>query len=184
MYVKGSTTPEDSTSNPPVYSFSRRIKKNSRLLSLSPFFDEDNNVIRVGGRLANSPNSVDKKFPIIIPKTSPLAEVLFQESQSRNLHSGPQMTLFALRQTVWIPGGIASVKKVIHNCNPCIRFGACIRQPLMGELPAKWIVESFAFQFTGPLWTILYHIFFTETAKIIRRYFRFFHHKGDTLRAS
>ena len=76
-YIKGSTTPEDSTSNLPVESFSRRIKKNCHLLSLSLFFDEDNNVIRVvGGRLANSPYSVDKKFPIIIPKTSPLAELL------------------------------------------------------------------------------------------------------------
>ena len=148
-YIKGSTIPEDSTSNLPVESSSKRIKKNSHLLSLSPFFDEDNNVIRVGGRLANSPYSVDKKFPIIIPKTSPLAELLIRESHSRNLHSGPQLTLFALRQTVWIPGGVASVKKVIHNCKPCIRFDARIRQPLMGDLPAERIVESFAFQFTG-----------------------------------
>ena len=59
------------------------------------------------------------------------------------------MTLFALRQTVWIPGGIASVKKVIHNCKPCIQFDARIRQPLMGDLPAEGIVEYFAFQFTG-----------------------------------
>ena len=59
------------------------------------------------------------------------------------------MTLFALLQTFWIPGGIASVKKVIHNCKPCIQFDACIRQPLMGNLPAEQTVESFAFHFTG-----------------------------------
>ena len=59
------------------------------------------------------------------------------------------MTLFALRQTVWTPRGIASVKKVIHNCRHCIRFDARIRQPLMGDLPAEQIVGSFAFQFTG-----------------------------------
>ena len=91
---------------------------------------------------------MDKKFPKIIQKTS-LAELLIRESHLRNLHSGPQMTLFALRQTVWIPGGIASVKKVIHNCKPCIRFDARKRQPLMGDLPAERTVESFAFQFTG-----------------------------------
>ena len=72
-----------------------------------------------------------------------------RESHWRNLHSGPEMTLFALRQTVWIPGGTANVKKVIHNCKPCIQFDARIRQPLMGYLPAERIVESFAFQFTG-----------------------------------
>ena len=59
------------------------------------------------------------------------------------------MNLFALRQTVWIRGGIASVKKIIHNCKPFIRFDARLRQPLMGDLPAERIVESFAFQFTG-----------------------------------
>ena len=157
-YIKGSTTPEDSTLNLPIESSSRRIKKNSHLLSLSPFFDEDNNVIRVGDRLTNSPYSVDKKFPIIIPKTSPLAELLIRESHLRNLHSGPQMTLFALRQTVWIPGGIASVKKVIHNCKPCIRFDARIRQPLMGDLPAERMVESFAFQFIGMDYCGLFYI--------------------------
>ena len=141
-YVKGSTTPEDSTSNLPVESTSKRIKKNSNLLSFSSFFDEDSNVICVGGRLTSSPHSVDKKFPIVIPKTFPLAELLIRESHLRKFQSGPQMTLFALRQTVWIPGGIASVKKVIHNCKPCIRFDASIRQPLMGDLPAERIVES------------------------------------------
>ena len=148
-YIKGSTTLENSILNLPIESSSRLIKKNSHLLSLSPFFDEDNNVIRVGGRLANSPYSVDKKFPILIPKTSPLAQLLIRENHLRNLQSGPQRTLFALRQTVWIPGGIASVKKVIHNCKACIRFDARIRQPLMGDLRAERIVESFAFQFTG-----------------------------------
>ncbi|XP_075247134.1 uncharacterized protein LOC142340445 [Convolutriloba macropyga] len=147
-FIKGSTTPENSTSNLPVESSSKRIKKNSHLLSLSPFFGKDDDVIRVGGRLANSPFSVDKKIPIIIPKTSPLAELLIRESHLRNLHSGLQMTFFALRQTVWITGGIASVQRVIHKCKPCIRFDARIRQPLMGDLPAERIVESFAFQFT------------------------------------
>ena len=44
-YIKESTTPEDSTSNLPIELSSKRIKKNSHLLSLSPFFDGDNNVM-------------------------------------------------------------------------------------------------------------------------------------------
>ena len=174
-YIKGSSTTEDSTSNLPVESSIKRIKEHSHLLSLSPFFDEDNNVIRVGGRLANSPFSVDKKFPITIPKTSPLAELLIRESHLRNLHSGLQMTLFALRQTVWIPGGIASVKTVIRNCKPCILFDARIRHPLMGDLPAERIVESFAFQFTGMNYCgPFYTKDSSHKAKIIRNYIHFF----------
>ena len=57
------------------------------------------------------------------------------------------MTFFAL-QTDWTPGGIASVKKVIHNCKPFIQFNDRIRQPLMGDLSAEETLESFAFQLT------------------------------------
>ena len=59
-YIKGSTISEDSISNLSVESPNKRIKKNSHLLSLSPFFDEHNNFIRVDGRLANSPYSGQK----------------------------------------------------------------------------------------------------------------------------
>ena len=172
-YIKGSTTPEDSTSNPPVESSRQCIKKTV----IYSFFDKDNNVIRVGGRPANSPYSVDKKFPIIIPKTSPLAELLIRESHLRNLHSGRQMSLFALRQTVWIPGGIASVKKFIQNCKPCIRFDSRIRQPLIGDLPEERIVESFAsirMDYCGPICT----------KDSSQNFFNLFHHQGKTFRAS
>ena len=153
-YLKGSITPEDSTSNLPAESSSKLIKKKSHLLSLSIFFDEDNNVIRVGGLLANSPYSLDKKFPIIIPKTYALAELLIQKCHLKTSTDD----LFALWQTVWIPGGIAKVKKVSHNCKPCIRFDTLTRQLLMVDLLAEQIVEFFAFHFTrmaycGPFYT-------------------------------
>ena len=91
-YLKGSITPEDSTSNLPAETSSKLIMKKSHLLSFSPFFDEDNNVIRVGGRLANSPYSLDKKIPIIISKTYPLADLLIRKCHLKNLHIGAQMT--------------------------------------------------------------------------------------------
>ena len=119
------------------------------LNNLSPFYDDEYDVIRVGGRLANSPYNVDKKFPIIIPKYSPITDKLIRESHLRNLHSGPQHTLFDLRQTIWIPGGLATVKKVIHDCKTCIRFDAKILQPVMGDLPRERVVKSFTFENTG-----------------------------------
>ena len=176
-YIKGSITPDDSTSNLPAELFSKRIKKNSHLLSLSPFFDK-NNVSRVGGRLANSPYSVDKKFPIIIPKTS-------HPRKSFEKPSVDPRWPFLTSGKVWIPRGIASVK-VIHNCEPCIRFDVRIRQPLTGDLPEERIVESFAFQFKGVDYCGPFYTKFSleKLKKVIRRYFHFFHHKGNTLRAS
>ena len=147
-YIKRSTKPEDSTSNLPV-----GVSRKTDIYSASPHPSTKTTMSS-----ANSPYSMDKKFTMIIPKTSLLAELLIRESHLRDLHSGPQMTRFALRQTVWVPGRIARAKKVIHNCKSCIRFDARIRQPLIGDLAAEQTVEYFAFHFTrmdccGPFYT-------------------------------
>ena len=113
------------------------MPKRGRLLKLSPFYDPDNKVVRVGGRLANSPYNIDKKFPILIPKDSPITVLLIREAHARNLHGGSQLTLFYLRPPIWIPGGLSAVKKIIYNCKPCIRHDARILQPQMGDLPTN-----------------------------------------------
>ena len=133
----------------PTSRFIQQAYKKTVIYSASPLFSTKTTTSLAFVVVLQIPHIAWTKFSIIFPKTSPLAELLIRESHLRNLHSGPKMTLFAFRQTIWIPGGIASVKKVIHSCNPYIRFDDCIRQPLMGDLPAKRRVESFAFLFTG-----------------------------------
>ena len=64
----------------------RKFPRSSSLNSLSPFFDEENKVIRVGGRLANSPYTIDRKFPVLIPRKSPITEMLIREAHEKNLH--------------------------------------------------------------------------------------------------
>ena len=120
--------------------------KRGRLFKLSPFYDPDIKGVRVRRRLANSPYNIDKKFPILIPKDSVF---LIGEAHARNLHGGSQLTLFYLRQTIWIPGGLSAVKKFTYNCKPCIRHDAKILQPQMGDLPTERVVSSFAFTHTG-----------------------------------
>ena len=87
-YIKGSITPEDNfklTSR--IIQQAYQEKQSSQHLPI--LRQRQDNVIRVGGRLANSPYSVDKKFPIIIPKTSPLANLLIQESHLKKLQWTP-----------------------------------------------------------------------------------------------
>ena len=55
-------------------------------------FDEEIKVIRVGGRLANSPYTIDRKIPVLIPRKSPITEMLIREAHDKNLHGGPQLT--------------------------------------------------------------------------------------------
>ena len=87
------------------------LPKRGRLFTLFPFYDSDNKGFCVGGRLANSPYNIDKKFSILIPKDSPITLLLIREAHARNLLGGPQLTLFYLRQTIWIPGELSAVKK-------------------------------------------------------------------------
>ena len=136
----------------------RKFPRSSSLNSLSPFFDQENKVIRVGGRLANSPYTIDRKFPVLIPRKSPITEMLIREARKKNLHGGPQLTLYTLRRNIWIPGGLSIVKGVLNRCKPCIRFDAKLLQPQMGDLPRERVVPSFAFShcgldYCGPFYT-------------------------------
>ena len=46
----------------------KELSKTSKLLNLSPFFDKDYDLLRVGGRLSQSNYPTDKKFPILVSK--------------------------------------------------------------------------------------------------------------------
>ena len=75
--------------------------------------------------------------------------MLIREAHEKNLHGGPQLTLYTLRRTIWIPGGLSVVKGVLYQCKPCIRFDAKFLQPQMGDLPRERVVPSFAFSQCG-----------------------------------
>ena len=53
--------------------------------------------------------------------------MLIREEHEKNLHRGPHLTLYTLRQIIWIPGGLSVVKGVL--CKPSIRFDAKLLEP-------------------------------------------------------
>ena len=75
--------------------------------------------------------------------------MLFREAHEKNLHGGPQLTLYTLRRTIWIPCGLSVVKCVLCRCQPCICFDAKLLQPQMGDLTREQVVPSFAFSNCG-----------------------------------
>ena len=136
----------------------QKFPRNSSLKSLSPFVDEQNKVIRVWGLLVNSPYTIDWKFQVLIARKSPITEMLIREAHEKNLHGGPQLTLYRLRRFIWIPGGLPVVKGVLYRCKRCIQFDAKLLQPQMGDLPRERVVPSFAFEhcgldYCGPFYT-------------------------------
>ena len=129
----------------------RRIKlllKRRRFFKLSSVYDPDNKDVRVGGRLANSPYNIDKKFSILISKDSTITVLLIQEAHARNLHAA-QLTNCLSSTKILNSRGLSAVIKVICNCKPCIRRDARILQPQTGDLPTEHVVSSFAFTYTG-----------------------------------
>ena len=68
----------------------RKLSKTSKLLNLSPFFDKDYDLLRVGGRLSQSNYPTDKKFPILVSKKSDLVSLLIRKYHGDTLHGGGQ----------------------------------------------------------------------------------------------
>ena len=165
----------------------RKFPRSNSLNSLSPFCDEKNKVIRVGGRLADSPHTIDRKFPVLIPRKSPITEMLIREAHEKTLHGGPQLTLYTLRRATWIPGGLFVVKGVLYRCKPCIRFDAKLLQPQMVDLPREQVVSAvICVQSlrTRLLWTVLHKKWNSNAFENIRCNFHLFKYEGSSHRAS
>ncbi|GFU23876.1 integrase catalytic domain-containing protein [Trichonephila clavipes] len=140
-----------------------KFTKESKLLSLNIFLDEDE-ILRVGGRLTKQPTlSFDQKFPIIIPKHHPITTLVIRQFHLRGFHSGTQMTLSLIRQHYWIPDGRSTVRREIKRCIECCRFNSKPSYPKMGDLPKQRITQIRPFEivgidFAGPILTKCQHL--------------------------
>ena len=124
------------------------VGKKSSLKNLSPFLDSIG-LLRVGGRLSQSEYSFDKRFPILIEKSSHLAWLLISKAHQQSLHSGTQQTLATLQQRYWIINGRSQVRKYVRSCVKCFNFASKRCEQKMGDLPEERVTPSRPFTFTG-----------------------------------
>lgn len=132
------------------------ISTKSPLLALNPFLDNDN-IIRVGGRLENSYLSYDAKHPIIMPNNHPLTKLIIDFEHRRNLHAGTQATLAAVRQKYWPLKGKSVVKGILRKCMTCFKARPTTVDRLMGNLPKERVQYARAFlncglDYAGPFY--------------------------------
>jgi len=124
----------------------RQMKENaplssSSLNSLSPFLD-DQQLIRVGGRLKNSQLSYNNRHPTLLPKNHQLTKLIILQEHINSLHAGLQGTIAAVRQNFW-PHAIRSIaRKVIRQCIICFRCKPLISEAKMGMLPSPRVTPS------------------------------------------
>ena len=80
----------------------KAIDKGSRLRGVTPFVDE-NGLLRVGGRLINSPLTYDGKHPLILPPGHRLTELNIHRIHQECDHSTVERTLAEFRTIYWAP---------------------------------------------------------------------------------
>lgn len=120
----------------------------SRLRSLNPFIDQDN-LIRVGGRLRHSHLNEDAKHPVLLPKNHHVTSLIIDHFHVKNLHCGPQLLQSLLHQQYWILSARSIIRKRVFRCHRCFRFKPTNKPPLMGDLPESRITPSRPFSKTG-----------------------------------
>ena len=88
--------------------------KGSKLANLLPFLD-DQQIIRVGGRLEQSSLQFDAKHQIVLPKSEHLVKLMVQGLHTQHLHAGPQALLAITRQRLWPLHGKQLTKEIVQQ---------------------------------------------------------------------
>ena len=114
--------------------------------------------IRCGGRLHNAPLSNSAKFPYLLPPNHPFTALIVHDTHRKQLHSGVNSTVTALRQNFWITSIRQYVRKLLQTSVTCRKLeGAAFRAPDPAPLPKLRVQETAPFavtgvDFTGPLY--------------------------------
>ncbi|GBL82730.1 hypothetical protein AVEN_209997-1 [Araneus ventricosus] len=73
------------------------IKTHSKLPALCPYLDE-NEILRVGGRLRHAKLHENTKYPVILPKDHMVTDLIIWHYHLKYLHAGNQLVHSAVRQ--------------------------------------------------------------------------------------
>ena len=127
----------------------QQIKKNSKLVKLSPFLDV-NGVLRVGGRIQHADVPYKVKHPVILPRQCSTTNVIIDHVHHSVCHAGRNTTLNELRLNgFWVINGNSLVRFVLSKCVKCkvLRGKASVQQ--MASLPKERLEPSAPFTYCG-----------------------------------
>ena len=127
------------------------IPKSSKLLPLSPEYDSDTGLIRVGGRLRRVETlDYENIHPIVLNPRHPLTQLIIKHYDEKLLHPGSERVLGEMRRRYWILHGRQAIRQHQHQCRHCQRWRANPVIPKMADLPpARLRLSKPAFWSTG-----------------------------------
>lgn len=126
----------------------QNLPSKSRILSLSPFLNDDG-ILCVGGRLHNSNESSERKFPFLLDTTHNFSKLLFTHYHIKYLHCGPQLLLSTIRQRFWPLRGRILARSTVNSCKICRLMKAKAINPIMANLPSNRITPTHPFHVSG-----------------------------------
>ncbi|KAL7724362.1 hypothetical protein ACLKA6_005826 [Drosophila palustris] len=121
------------------------LAKDSSLLSLNPYFDLKEKVIRLGGRLRDALLPENEKHPYILPYKHHVTDMVIRHRHAYTLHCGTALTLNFVRKNFWIVNGRNAVRFIIHKCIISFRQKPQMAIQQMGNLPAASVRPARAF---------------------------------------
>lgn len=126
----------------------KHVASNSKLASLNVFID-DNDVLRVGGRLKNSNISDCAKYPIVLPSNHVITDKIISDYHERYLHLGAQSLLYQVRQRFWPLNGKNNCKRAVFKCVTCFKIKPVSQSQIMGNLPKDRVTPNYPFNIIG-----------------------------------
>lgn len=123
------------------------IKMSSRLYHLDPFLDKDG-LMRVGGRIKRANLPVVTKHPVMLPRKSPITDLLIKFCHAKVNRMGRGITQNELRQRgYWIVGGSSAMSNCISQGVICRKLRRPLETQKMSDLPIDQVEPSPPFSY-------------------------------------
>lgn len=127
----------------------KSVRKTSSLYRLDPFLD-NNDVLRVGGRLQKGEFTSYVKHPIILPRKSHVTRLIIRHFHERSRHQGRSITTNEIRSNgYWIIGCSSAVYSLISRCVKCRKRRSQTLDQKMSDLPADRLAAEAPFTYSG-----------------------------------
>jgi hypothetical protein len=112
-----------------------KILTQGKLAQLRVYFDKDDRLLKVGGRLQNADLPEKTIHPIVLPAGNKHGENFILSLHRLYSHPGPEILLYLLRTCYWLLKGRREIKQVIRHCT-CYKLCArAFPAPPMEPLP-------------------------------------------------
>ena len=115
---------------------------------LNKLFEDENKLLRVGGRFGNYSDSYELNYPILLQSDSQFTYLTVLKSHKKVKHAGVARN--DIRVTYWVCRGRQVVKRYLAKCVVCkINQGKTFLGPESSSLPSYRLAVEFAFETTG-----------------------------------